>query len=327
MKYLTVNYLVIFVEIYQQVVDVVKIFLEKLKENTNTILNEGEFYKRKKNATRNKLSKIKLDKKFAKFLGLFLAEGHAGRMSDKDYRCSLAFNKNHSDLIKEMKDYILSLGICVQEREYGNTSNAFALVFSSKFLHAILTYCYDKNREKQIPYYTKELGKDLKYVLEYWLKGDGWKRNNHYIGATTSKSLGLSMRDIAFSIGKYASIRIVKRHRYEAPTKDQYWVEIYDEWKKTNGQRKLSLFEYGSKIRGEKSPMIEKTNFNGTVYNLQVEEDESFIADGKVVHNCVMSLGLATWGLYSIDTIKDKKEDPVNFLLEENRGRKIRVRR
>jgi hypothetical protein len=40
-----------------------------------------------------------------------------------------------------------------------------------------------------------------------------------------------------------------------------------------------------------------------------------------------MSLGLATWGLYSIDTIKDKKEDPVNFLLEEKRGRKIRVRR
>jgi len=40
-----------------------------------------------------------------------------------------------------------------------------------------------------------------------------------------------------------------------------------------------------------------------------------------------MSLGLAVWGLYSTDTIKDKKEDPINFLLEEPTRRKIRVRR
>jgi intein/homing endonuclease len=284
--------------------------IESLSDSKNVILKESDFYKNGKYARSNVLKEIKLDNSFSKFLGLFLAEGHCGRMSDKDYRCSVAFNKNHTELIKEIKDYLSGLGISIQEREYGNTSNAFSLQFSSKFLHAVLSECYDKNREKKLPYYSRFLGKNLNYVLEYWLKGDGWKTRGMLAGATTSKSLALSMRDLAFSCGKYSTIQKIKRHRYKVPTKDQFWLYISDNWKKQSHLRKLSKFEYGSRISGKG---IKKSNFKGNVYNLQIEEDKSFIADGIVVHNCVMALALANWGLYSktkANTIRAKRSIP-----------------
>ena len=272
--------------------------IEGLGENKNITLKEDMFYKNGKHANSNKVVEIKADREFAEFLGLFLAEGHAGRSHDRDYRCSFAFNKYDTTLIKKIKDYLIKIGVAVEERHYGSSSGAFALGFSSKFLHSILTECYDKNREKKLPFYARFLGRDLESVLEYWLRGDGWINNDDYIGATTSKALGLAMRDIAFSCGSYATIQRVKRHRYEVVTKDQYWVKIAP-WSKTSHQRKISDFEYGSRISGvEGAPKITKSNFSGKVYNLQVEDDESFVADGIVVHNCCIAACLAIQGGY-----------------------------
>jgi len=151
--------------------------------------------------------------------------------------------------------------------------------------------------EKRLPEYGRYLGEDLIHTLRYWLKGDGWRNGAITIGATTSKALGLAMRDIAFSCGQYAVIRKTKRHRYGVPNKDQYWVEVYDERPMLAHQRELSEHEFGSRISGKQGfPKIHKSNFSGRVYNLQVAEDESFVANGIVVHNCVISAGLSILG-------------------------------
>jgi hypothetical protein len=168
-------------------------------------------------------------------------------------------------------------------------------MFSSKLLWNILSECYDKNREKILPPYANNLGLDLKYVLEYWLLGDGWvdKRGNYdVIGCSTSMSLILSMRDIAWSIGKYAVIQKLKRTRYGVTSKDQYWLHIRSDFRDGDRLKPISDFEYGTK-----AVKIEKTNFNGFVYNLQVADDESFIANGIVVHNCLMALAMPLWVL------------------------------
>lgn len=43
--------------------------------------------------------------------------------------------------------------------------------------------------------------------------------------------------------------------------------------------------------------------------------------------DCVCSLALAVWGLYSTDTMKDKKDEPINIFKEELRRKKQRVHR
>jgi intein/homing endonuclease len=269
---------------------------ETLEENKNHILNAIDFYIKSENETRNKIKNIVLDYEFAKFLGLFLADGHSVKNSkrvDKSniYMFSIAFHIKDELMCIEMENYLDKLGINHHRSKV--KGNGFALISSNKFMWYILSECYDENRVKKLPNYAKYLGKDLKYVLEYWLNGDGWvDTRKHYdiIGATTSKNLALSMRDIAWSLGKYCSIQEVKRHRYGKVTKDQYWLSIRNDFRDGDRLKNLGDFEYGTK-----TVKIKKSNYNGIVYNLQVSEDESFIANGIVVHNCLISLAIGLW--------------------------------
>jgi len=106
---------------------------------------------------------------------------------------------------------------------------------------------------------------------------------------------------------------------------------VIDDFKFTNKSKKelvdkLSIFieQKGVWIPNEPILIDELESFG---YQMTESGNIKYSAPIGLHDDCVMSLGLAVWGLYSIDTIKDKQEDPVNFLLEEKRGRKIRVRR
>ena len=46
---------------------------------------------------------------------------------------------------------------------------------------------------------------------------------------------------------------------------------------------------------------IDAIQHKGTVYNLEVEDDHSYIANGHVVHNCVIALALAWQGVMSVN--------------------------
>jgi hypothetical protein len=100
------------------------------------------------------------------------------------------------------------------------------------------------------------------------------------------------MRDIAWSVGKYAVLREIKRHRYGKPCKNQFWVHIRNDFRQDDRLQSLSTFEYGTK-----TVKITKSNYNGIVYNLQVADDTSFVANGIVVHNCIMAMSMGLWVL------------------------------
>ena len=283
---------------------------ENLPKNNNIVLYYDDFRVKHPNETNIGLNKITLDNNFAKFLGLFLADGCAPTIEkeysgNKYYTMSIAFHIKDEALCVEMSEYLKSININSYRTKV--KGNGFALIFSSKFLSGLLSYCYNNDHEKILPYYAYNLGQDLTLVLDYWIKGDGWIDNKHgydFIAASTSKQLALSMMDIAWSCGKYATISLHTRHRYDVKTKDQYWVNIRNEFKDGDRLKLLSNFEYGNK-----TVKINKTIYNGTVYNLQVKDDESFIADGIVVHNCLMSLGMALWILESsFKSLKKSKE-------------------
>lgn len=106
---------------------------------------------------------------------------------------------------------------------------------------------------------------------------------------------------------------------------------IIDDFKFSNKSKdelvqKLNLFieEQGIFIPNEPIIIDELKQFGVEVTD---RGNITYSAPVGLHDDCVMSLGLAVWGLYSTDTIKDKKEDPINFLLEEPTRRKIRVRR
>ena len=284
--------------------------IDKLGANTNNTLVYGDIFDRKK------LKSIKLDSEFSKFLGLFLADGNCYQPKDDVYRMSIAFNIKDTEIINWVMKYLKSLNIKTYNK---SKNNGVTLIFNNKTLFELLIKCYDDKKEKILPEFAISLGEDLKYVLEYWLVGDGWvskgknNRKSKNIGCSVSKQLALSMRDIAFAIGKYAVISKNKRHRYKKISKDQYWVSIYNERPKKSALYQFNNMEYGSKCR-----KAEKYNYKGTTYNLEVEDDNSYIANGIVVHNCVMTL-VDCSSVFSKNEYKQMVEDYADTFLEKDK--------
>lgn len=260
---------------------------KQFKKEKDFVLYEKDYYINPKQANNNLLKEIKIDKDFCKFLGRFLADGHA-RKTKEFYNLTIAFDVKEVDEIDFYEKYLDKLNI--SHRRVNTKTNCIVLDFSSKLLWYILSECYNDKREKVLPKYMQNIGKNLEYCLYGWLEGDGWKsKTGEYIGCSISKTLALEMRDIAFSCGLYACLHIRKgQYRKGNLCKDQYWVTISRTLSKTKRIKKLSEFEFGSKIKSN-----EIYNYNGIVYNLQVADDHSFIADGFVVHNCVMALAIA----------------------------------
>lgn len=272
-------------------------------------LRESDFYDNPATA-HTKITEIPLDADFARFLGRFLADGCCQRSGI--YRMSLAFNVADKTRFW-FADYLRRLGAAARFEPPNGCG--VTLVFSSKLLWSALQGAYSPAREKQEPAWMWKLGAHRVHVLEEWLAGDGWvnRKKDETIGVTTSMSLALSMRDLGLWLGRRATVRRVTRHRYGRPTKDQFWVSF----------RPAKVAAYGDNIgqvrHQESGEVVFPTrsvsayHYSGSVYNLQVAEDESFVANGLVVHNCVMAMFITSKGI---------KESAFGFSFGEQEGDK-----
>jgi len=127
-------------------------------------------------------------------------------------------------------------------------------------------------------------------LYEGYFTGDGYVDPlGNRITATISRELANQVHIILLRLGRCAGIRQIKRKRYTIKNKDQYWVS----WKsKRLNNTKSKIYEdyVVSSIQSFKESEI-----NGNVYNLEVEDDESYVAENTIVHNCVISLGLSNF--------------------------------
>jgi phage terminase large subunit-like protein len=262
---------------------------QPIENQTLFELTEGDYYQNGKKSGNRKLRRVTIDKNFALLTGRFAADGHCKKYGF--YCLELAFNNNEQEDIKFYLDYLNGLGIKARYELIAGT-NAGKIIFSSKLLYHIFLDTYRDDGERKLPKWVWKIGELIADVYEGWMAADGCEIRGHLIGCSTSKQLALEIRDIAMAIGKYATIQELRnRKRYGKPSKDQYWVAVHDNWMYTAGQRKVSDFEYIS------SAKVNGYFYEGDVYNLQVADDRSFIANGVVVHNCVMSLAIAWHGV------------------------------
>ena len=118
----------------------------------------------------------------------------------------------------------------------------------------------------------------LRAVLEGWLDGDGHRRRTSVVGVTVSKRLALDMHAIANGLG----LRPALRHGKVVRKRDRYDLEM---GANTDHRRGLALQDDTTVWRRVTS--IEKREWAGRVFNLHVAGDESYVANGMGVHNCV----------------------------------------
>jgi site-specific DNA-cytosine methylase len=144
--------------------------------------------------------------------------------------------------------------------------------------------------EKLIPGWALGMPRELREaLLAGYMSGDG-HRNEHqgtplYEATTVSKALAFGLRSLAASLGKTVAVYVgPNRNVIEGRT-----VNALPAWKVKWRDEVAS--DHRQTFRGESLEWSaireqEDSGVSAEVFNLSVEDDESYVAEGVVVHNC-----------------------------------------
>lgn len=218
---------------------------------------------------------IELTPEFGRLLGLYLAEGTLGGSYT-----GFCFGLHEADtLVAETVELLQSvLGVHgrIQWRRQNNVAVVkIGGVHWGKFFSAVAGI--GANGKRLLPEVAAGTSAYRDAVLHGWLDGDGYDRRGTRVGVTVSKQLALDMFAIARDLGYRAALRPAEpRDRQKA-----YYLEVGEDKQGAQDFRKLTD--------------LTRHAFAGRVYNIEVEDDHSYVAEGFGVHNCV-GFGWAGWG-------------------------------
>ena len=229
---------------------------------------------------------------FYRLLGYYFAEGHV----DNEHYLTFSFNAHETDLLADttalIERYFGKSPIANRSRQNGQTlvlsSTEAARAFAREFGATVY--------EKHVPEWIQNAPKELlaEFVRGMWL-GDGSydPRKNMFRYNTISADLAYAFRDALLRLGIAASVNSQER---AAPRADIYAVVISSPFNPQFGAL-VGLEVPAGDLSG--SPFHLDGNFlyvpireivsdelETEVYNFSVEEDESYVCEGVVSHNC-----------------------------------------
>lgn len=222
---------------------------------------------------------VALTRGFGEIVGLWLAEG-----SSTSARLSWSFGREEETTLASrligLLDEELRAEAHMQVRGNGSiVVNLYGKHWRLLFERLLSLGAY----EKRVPAELMDGPRDfLEGVLEGWLAGDGHHRRGRWHGVTVSHDLAMSMYRIAQVLGRAPTIRCrpPSENRHAATRRDRWDIELSD-----NPQRSRATLDDGGAWR--KVIGFEHEEWAGYVFNMHVEGDESYIAEGIGVHNCV----------------------------------------
>jgi Fe-S cluster assembly protein SufB len=227
-----------------------------------------------------------------RLLGYYFAEGHV----DNEHYLTLSFHVNETNYLDDAKNLI--------EKYFGKTpienkprQNGQTLVLSSTEIARTFAREFGSTvYEKQIPEWVSgaELPLLAELVKGMW-SGDGSydEKKNMFRYNTVSADLAYAFRDACLRLGIAASVNVQER---DLPRKNIYTVVIASPFNLKFGEI-VGVSAPAGDLSG--SPFSMDSNFlyvpikeitieemETEVYNFSVEEDESYVAEGVVSHNC-----------------------------------------
>lgn len=219
-------------------------------------------------------------------LGRYIADGHYRKELRKEgtdhyyYQVVISVGEDKLDEFKaHVKDRHFSC--------YKHSQSVYRCTFSSMELVGMIEEygIGDHSYNKQIP--LKLLGfpkEKLKVLLDGYWSGDGCVTDKGHEATTVSEKLALTL---ALAIVKvYGVLPVVSR--YDAPSKGVICGREVNQrpaytirWKETSRKMWIKDDDYfWGQVRSKTSVGV------NVVYNLEVEDDHTYIANNAVVHNC-----------------------------------------
>lgn len=245
---------------------------------------------------------LTLDEDFYRLLGYFFAEGYI----DKEHYITFTFNKREREYIEDVSQLLFRyFGKEVIEGNVRNNgitvtlcSTVAARFFSREF--------GSTNKTKHIPLWILESPKEhLKELIKGMWRGDGsyYKKTSLYRYSSVTRSLALNFRDILLKLGIIASLNSQKRKYPKQMINNvivsrrfnQAFSSVVNHHSE-NGVKEGSPFFIDDTYLYLPIKSIQKTYQVVEVYNFSVEDDESYVAEGVISHNC-------TAPIYSTDSL------------------------
>lgn len=273
-------------------------------------------------------------------LGRYVADGHIRKDRRKERKSSFHYQLIISvgaDKLENFKNHIT-------ERHYScfkHTKNVYRCVFSSMDLvNKVIDDNYGRHAsEKRIPeeIFTAPLVCRQAF-LEGYLSGDGCWTQNKWTAFTVSKELAFGLQRLATSIyGTNVSVTESKRRISNIDNREinynyvPYTILIPTEIKKE------SKCYVSKNIVWTQVKSVEETGIEETVYNIEVENDNSYTVNNCIVHNCTywsiaqtknretVASGLG-WDLFSQYVRALHEAKPKYFIYENNKSMSAAIR-
>lgn len=256
-------------------------------------------------------NEINITEEFMYMLGLFAAEGCAtskrGKQKDRYGAITFAMHLKEIEKAKRVINYF-ECGKVTQTSENGISVNLHHSVWA-KFLASQI----GTGINKKIPAFIWDCSKEMQYAFILGMfEGDGCiKTTNDHNNAnkkykianytSISPSLIYGISQLLSNQGIYGSLNYSsKRKAYNL------------DWSVESKMPQHKNLDEGFATR---ITAINSKNYSGTVYNFEVEEDESYVTDRTIVHNCLSAMEAQAAGLRLVTSSIAALNETVN-----NRG-------
>jgi len=247
--------------------------------------------------------KIKLDQDFYRFLGYYVAEGYSNRRDGIGFALSI----NENEYAEDIKNIVLKIFGIKPKEVHTERPNIEFIFYSKNLMHFIENLCYsskEKNAStKSLPSFALFASpKKQAELFRGWWRGDK--------GYTVSVNLKEQMKQISFRLGIIPSISIdtisdynkrgnhfiknrsiTAKHDLHIFSNLSFFNDDFDllsdpAFKKYSTKRDTRHGWIDENYAYLPIREINKHHYNGEVFNLEVEGDNSYVVETGAVHNC-----------------------------------------
>jgi 2-oxoglutarate ferredoxin oxidoreductase subunit beta len=251
-------------------------------------------YKLKKKDTPSKPlpNKIPLNNSFLRLMGYYIAEGWT-----HDGEIRFTFNSKEDEFLNDVENIMLEIfGLSGTESTKRNTTTL--TFYSAPLARLFMDWFGHKSYNKKIPHFAMLLPtQKQKELFKGMWRGVGWL-NTEQIGGnfkTTSKILSEQLKSLLLRQG---IVPIISAGKTKGTHKESYSIQV------VNDHDFVVLCKIDEKIESKnhigKPPSsvltpdyvlipikkIESFDYDGPVYNLEVDDVNCYVSENAILHNC-----------------------------------------